>query len=82
MQYSHGLGLECYNTSSKPYVYYIIMNCPICQAKVLNNSDYSVHMNKTHRGKSYKPLNNGEGIKKHESNNRKSSKTNVDSRLG
>ena len=57
------------------------MQCPICQSKVLNNSDYSVHMNKTHRGKTYTPLNlnNGEGNKKYESKNR--NKTNVDSRL-
>lgn len=64
------------------------MNCPICHIKVLNNSDYSVHMNKTHRGKSYSPLNfvnlnkdlnKGKGKRKYESNNR--TKTNVDSRL-
>lgn len=61
------------------------MNCPICKAKVLNNSDYSVHMNKAHRGKSYSPLtykdlNKGKGNTNHESNNR--NKTNVDNRLG
>ena len=67
------------------------MNCPICRAKVLNNSDYSVHMNLTHRGKTYSPLdyknlntpnkdlNKGKGKRNYESNNR--TKTNVDSRL-
>ena len=66
------------------------MNCPICQTKVLNNSDYSVHMNKTHRGKSYSPLdfvnlnkdlNKGKGKRNYESNNRNRNKTNVDSSL-
>jgi len=46
------------------------MKCPICQTKVLNNSDYSVHMNKLHRGNAYgtiseyEDLNNAGGNKK------------------
>lgn len=32
------------------------MKCLLCDTKVLNNSDYSQHMNKMHRGKSYKSL--------------------------
>ncbi len=80
-----------YFTSLYNITLYINMNCPICRAKVLNNSDYSVHMNLTHRGKTYSPLdyknlnrsnkdlNKGKGKGNYESNNR--TKTNVDSRL-
>jgi uncharacterized C2H2 Zn-finger protein len=32
------------------------MKCPLCSITVLNNSDYSVHMNKLHRGESYQEL--------------------------
>jgi uncharacterized C2H2 Zn-finger protein len=61
------------------------MKCPICNSKVLNNSDYSVHMNKTHRGTpynllDYKDLNKVEGKNKHGSSNSRS-KTNVDSKV-
>lgn len=61
------------------------MKCPICHTKVLNNSDYSVHMNVTHRGKSYSPLdykdlNKGKGKNNYGSSNTRN-KTNVDSKV-
>ena len=42
------------------------MKCPICSASVLNNSDYSVHMNLSHRGQSYSQISSydTEGISK------------------
>jgi hypothetical protein len=71
------------------------MECPICNQKVLNNSDYSVHMNTHHRGQKYnlldyndisglelkkkKDLYRPKGKKDNESNN--NNKTNVDSRM-
>jgi len=58
-----------------------MLKCPICQADVLNNSDYSVHMNRVHRGQSYKGLYQANNIiKKYGSSNTKR-KTNVDSRV-
>ena len=32
------------------------MKCPLCDVSVLNNSDYSVHMNQFHRGESFQEL--------------------------
>ena len=32
------------------------MKCPLCSTTVINNSDYSVHMNQFHRGESYQEL--------------------------
>jgi hypothetical protein len=56
------------------------MNCPTCNSKVKSNSEYSIHMNLKHRGKSYKDLYEAKENKKYESNTRKS-KTNVDYRM-
>ena len=55
------------------------MNCPICNKKVLNNTDYSVHMNLAHRGKTYKALIESSEKKKHESNG--ASKTRIYTKL-
>jgi TPP-dependent 2-oxoacid decarboxylase len=60
------------------------MKCPICGCKVINNSDYSVHMNLSHRGQSYeqissyetKDINRETGKKNNESR-----KTNVRSKV-
>jgi hypothetical protein len=30
--------------------------CPLCDIEIKNNAAYSVHMNLTHRGKNYTPL--------------------------
>jgi uncharacterized C2H2 Zn-finger protein len=59
------------------------MNCPICNVSVLNNSDYSVHMNVSHRGKTYKSLdykdlNKAKGQNNHESKNKANVRPNVD----
>jgi uncharacterized C2H2 Zn-finger protein len=56
------------------------MKCPICNKPVLNNSDYSVHMNNSHRGQSYQGLYQANNMKKYGSSNTKR-KTNVDSKV-
>jgi uncharacterized C2H2 Zn-finger protein len=58
------------------------MKCPLCDVSVLNNSDYSVHMNQFHRGESFQELSsydtkdlNSKG------SNSKNDKTNVRSKV-
>jgi len=61
-----------------------MLACPICKHPVLNNSDYSVHMNTKHRGQSYKGLYQANNIKKYGKSNdsiNTKRKTNVDSKL-
>ena len=41
-----------------------MLECPICKSKVLNNSDYSVHMNKLHRGNAYGTISEYEDLYK------------------
>ena len=59
------------------------MKCPICSKSVLNNSDYSVHMNISHRGQSYnaldyKDLNKEKGKGNNESRNKANVRSDVD----